>query len=339
MLLEIKLILWVELIYLLIHILRLVVKSNASQHSDIKNGNLNICKLQQITTEALTSFFLENKGSAQTKVCLGVIFDTAILEERHCEGKIGKFRGSQFVAIGCTMDKSANQYIYANTIVSDNKNASLISPDNTISKEPQIVRELNVPAIETSAEKGENSNTTKAPIQSLPEFTPVMRSDNSAASIEQINVFRQIAIANVQIHIVSLSNTNTTTDAISNAGDESDSSMDDIGYDKEEARDSDESESIATDAGKDTSINESKGISNTISSSKLSQGDKRGDSNQNGRRGNGQKRSRKEPPTDENGLNLARFACPYQVYETSLGCFRRGPRNPRGGCNGIARLK
>jgi hypothetical protein len=55
--------------------------------------------------------------------------------------------------------------------------------------------------------------------------------------------------------------------------------------------------------------------------------------------GNEKKRTRKEPPTSESGLSLFRFACPYQVFEPWQGCLKRGRRNPRGGCNGINRLK
>lgn len=37
--------------------------------------------------------------------------------------------------------------------------------------------------------------------------------------------------------------------------------------------------------------------------------------------------------------NAPRFACPYQAFEPLLDCLRRGPRNPKGGCEGISRLK
>lgn len=44
-----------------------------------------------------------------------------------------------------------------------------------------------------------------------------------------------------------------------------------------------------------------------------------------------------DPP--ENIKAVARFACPYQAYEPFLDCLQRGPKNPKGGCDGIYRLK
>ncbi|ETS75646.1 hypothetical protein PFICI_12590 [Pestalotiopsis fici W106-1] len=36
---------------------------------------------------------------------------------------------------------------------------------------------------------------------------------------------------------------------------------------------------------------------------------------------------------------LMRFACPYQTFDAFQDCLKPGPRNPRGGCTGINRLK
>jgi len=50
-------------------------------------------------------------------------------------------------------------------------------------------------------------------------------------------------------------------------------------------------------------------------------------------------RRRSNSPDLTMASNTPRFACPYQVYEPLLDCLRRGPRNPKGGCEGISRLK
>ncbi|KAM7222512.1 hypothetical protein V8F06_002006 [Rhypophila decipiens] len=53
-----------------------------------------------------------------------------------------------------------------------------------------------------------------------------------------------------------------------------------------------------------------------------------------GSRGNSPSKRRRIPPK-----TLQRFACPYQAYEPFQDCLHRGPRNPKGGCDGIYRLK
>ena len=52
----------------------------------------------------------------------------------------------------------------------------------------------------------------------------------------------------------------------------------------------------------------------------------------------GRKKRRRLNPPDATDPG-PRFACPYQAYETSQPCFRQGPNNPKGGCDGIYRLK
>lgn len=53
--------------------------------------------------------------------------------------------------------------------------------------------------------------------------------------------------------------------------------------------------------------------------------------------GAGRKRRRLTSP--ERTKERPRFACPYQAYERFLDCLQRGPRNPKGGCDGIYRLR
>lgn len=50
------------------------------------------------------------------------------------------------------------------------------------------------------------------------------------------------------------------------------------------------------------------------------------------------RRKGKSPAMDID--NRPRLACPYQVYEpNALDCFKRGPRNPQGGCEDLNRLR
>jgi hypothetical protein len=63
------------------------------------------------------------------------------------------------------------------------------------------------------------------------------------------------------------------------------------------------------------------------------------DSEENGQDKQGNGKRRRYLGTPDTSKNLLRFACPYQVYERAQDCLRQGPRNPRGGCDGIYRLK
>jgi len=67
-------------------------------------------------------------------------------------------------------------------------------------------------------------------------------------------------------------------------------------------------------------------------------GDKQTRERRNGGQGDGRKRRRQNSPDSSNNNSL-RFACPYQVYEPLQDCLQRGPRNPKGGCDGMYRLR
>ncbi|KAK0639852.1 hypothetical protein B0T16DRAFT_248864 [Cercophora newfieldiana] len=56
-----------------------------------------------------------------------------------------------------------------------------------------------------------------------------------------------------------------------------------------------------------------------------------------GDRGRGRKRKRRDFYDSQDAT--ARFACPYQVHEMWRDCLQRGPRNPKGGCVDMQRLK
>ncbi|RFU24657.1 hypothetical protein B7463_g11680, partial [Scytalidium lignicola] len=59
---------------------------------------------------------------------------------------------------------------------------------------------------------------------------------------------------------------------------------------------------------------------------------------QDGNDKNKRRRRRTEVKAPDTEFN-SRFACPYQAYDQSQDCLKRGPRNPNGGCKGISRLK
>ena len=70
----------------------MVVEPNAKQHADIQKLNLNIAKLEDVTMDALSSFFLdkENTNNSKKKPYLREIFKVAKFEERYKNGEIGK---------------------------------------------------------------------------------------------------------------------------------------------------------------------------------------------------------------------------------------------------------
>ena len=81
----------VERVALLKHILKMIVEPNKTQHPDIQKLNLNIRKLEEITTEALSAFFAdkENPANAKKRPYLNEIFKVAKQEERFKNGEIG----------------------------------------------------------------------------------------------------------------------------------------------------------------------------------------------------------------------------------------------------------
>jgi hypothetical protein len=81
-----------ERVYLLNHILRMIVEPNTKQHPDIQKLNLNVKKLEEVTTEALSAFFADkdNPANAKKKPYLNEIFKVAKFEERYKNGEIGE---------------------------------------------------------------------------------------------------------------------------------------------------------------------------------------------------------------------------------------------------------
>lgn len=69
----------------------MIVEPNEQQHQDIQKSNLNVRKLEEITTEALSAFFAdkENPTNARKKPYLNEIFKVAKQEERFRNGEIG----------------------------------------------------------------------------------------------------------------------------------------------------------------------------------------------------------------------------------------------------------
>ena len=83
-----------ERVHLLNHILRMIVEPSKTQHPDIQKLNLNVRKLEEITTEALSAFFTdkENPANGKKRPYLNEIFKVAKQEERFKNGEIGKLR-------------------------------------------------------------------------------------------------------------------------------------------------------------------------------------------------------------------------------------------------------
>ncbi|KAI5928756.1 hypothetical protein F4810DRAFT_22710 [Camillea tinctor] len=79
-----------ERVYLLNHILRMIVEPNHKQHPSIQKLNLNVAQLEEITNEALSSFFTDkdNPNNMMKKPYLKEIFKVARVEERYKDGQI-----------------------------------------------------------------------------------------------------------------------------------------------------------------------------------------------------------------------------------------------------------
>jgi len=84
------LILSTERVYLLCHILRLVIQPEDSRHQAIQKVNLDVKKLDEITMEALSTFFTdkENPNNEKKRPYLRDIFKVAKQEERFKRGEI-----------------------------------------------------------------------------------------------------------------------------------------------------------------------------------------------------------------------------------------------------------
>lgn len=81
-----------ERVRLLAHILRLIVEPPLKQHPDVQKSCLNVKKLEEITTEALSGFFSDptQPGNKNKRPYLNEIFKVAKYEERYKNGEIGR---------------------------------------------------------------------------------------------------------------------------------------------------------------------------------------------------------------------------------------------------------
>lgn len=176
---------------------------------------------------------------------------------------------------------------------------------------------------------------TESPTAGALEISEELNRSETAA-IKPAHVRRQIGIARVQIEILSLHNSHRT-----NKPDD-----DDTGGSGKES----DSENINEDGGAGTfDGNHTPDLNQPFDSSEDSSSRSRnnhlnpsGGNNQgeNSGRGNDNRRPSRQPTTCPKAKKkLLRFACPYQVFETSQSCFRQALRNPEGGCAGIYRLK
>lgn len=79
-----------ERVHLLIHILRMIVEPNNLQHPKLQQLFLNVTKLEEVTNEALSSFFTdkENPSNLAKRPFLKEIFKVARFEERFKDGQI-----------------------------------------------------------------------------------------------------------------------------------------------------------------------------------------------------------------------------------------------------------
>lgn len=66
------------------------MEPNEKQHRDIKKLQLNVRKLEECTTEALSGFYAESATNASKKQFLNEIFKVAKQQERFKNGEIGK---------------------------------------------------------------------------------------------------------------------------------------------------------------------------------------------------------------------------------------------------------
>ncbi|KAI0382941.1 hypothetical protein F5Y04DRAFT_35795 [Hypomontagnella monticulosa] len=79
-----------ERVHLLIHILRMIIEPNHTQHPTVQKLFLNVAKLEEVTNEALSSFFADkdNPSNMAKRPYLKEIFKVAYFEERYRDGQI-----------------------------------------------------------------------------------------------------------------------------------------------------------------------------------------------------------------------------------------------------------
>jgi len=100
-----------ERVYLLIHILRLIIEPAEGQHAlslDLRQMGVNITKLQEITMDALTPWFKEQKINEAKRSLLEELFKVARHEERL---KAGGLDADVKISITKTAPKKADSQI------------------------------------------------------------------------------------------------------------------------------------------------------------------------------------------------------------------------------------
>lgn len=151
---------------------------------------------------------------------------------------------------------------------------------------------------------------------------------------------RQVGIAKIRVELLSVSRSGDGYDSEASeplSADEDEGLVDDDGQRGGEGSGNNPGSSGSSPGN--PSSNTVQGPSGGSGSSGNGQQDSRSNERGSGGRGGGRKRRRQNSPDAAMKKTIQRFACPYQVYEPFQGCLGRGPRNPKGGCDGISRLR
>ncbi|KAK1764956.1 hypothetical protein QBC33DRAFT_517170 [Phialemonium atrogriseum] len=151
---------------------------------------------------------------------------------------------------------------------------------------------------------------------------------------------RQVGIARIRVELLSVSRPGDGYDSEASeplSADEGEGPVDDDGQRGEEESGNNPGSSGSSPGN--PSSNTVQGPSGGSGSSGNGQQDSGSNERGSGGRGGGRKRRRQNSPDAAMKKTIQRFACPYQVYEPFQGCLGRGPRNPKGGCDGIYRLR
>ncbi|KAI1645396.1 uncharacterized protein F4817DRAFT_317894 [Daldinia loculata] len=147
-----------ERVHLLNHILRMIVEPNHTQHPSIQKLYLNVSKLEEVTNEALSSFFTDkdNPSNLQKKPYLKEIFKVAHLEERYKDGQID---GSTVVYV-MPNDRVSQGYVSDTEDVTPGRDEGEHNPaPNSSSSSPQ---RANMPqTLMTQSHSTEQSPTTQ----------------------------------------------------------------------------------------------------------------------------------------------------------------------------------
>lgn len=87
-----------ERVYLLCHILRMLVEPRRQQHEVIRTAEMTISSLEDITFDALSSWFNDKKAprNMSKKPFLRELFRVAVQEARYRDGGLGTFNEFYF---------------------------------------------------------------------------------------------------------------------------------------------------------------------------------------------------------------------------------------------------